>query len=159
MLCDYRNLPGTGKFDRILSCEMLEAVGHEYLGDFFHHCDRLLAMDGLLVVQVITTPESRYEEYRLSSDFIKEYIFPGCCVPSLSALTDAMAKNSAFSVEELENIGPHYATTLMRWHDNFMAHRHEIMEMGFGPKFIRTWQYYFVYCAVGFQTRTLGDIQ
>ncbi|CAI5518464.1 unnamed protein product, partial [Closterium sp. Naga37s-1] len=96
MLCDYRNLPGTGKFDRILSCEMLEAVGHEYLGDFFHHCDRLLAMDGLLVVQVITTPESRYEEYRLSSDFIKEYIFPGCCVPSLSALTDAMAKNSAF---------------------------------------------------------------
>ncbi|CAI5508123.1 unnamed protein product [Closterium sp. Naga37s-1] len=159
MLCDYRNLPGTGKFDRILSCEMLEAVGHEYLGDFFHHCDRLLAMDGLLVVQVITTPESRYEEYRLSSDFIKEYIFPGCCVPSLSALTNAMAKSSAFSVEELENIGPHYATTLMRWHDNFMAHRHEIMEMGFGPKFIRTWQYYFVYCAVGFQTRTLGDIQ
>ncbi|GJP59725.1 hypothetical protein CLOP_g15100 [Closterium sp. NIES-67] len=159
ILCDYRKLLGTGRFDRILSCEMLEAVGHEYLGDFFHHCDRLLAMDGLLVVQVITTPESRYEEYRLSSDFIKEYIFPGCCVPSFAALTDAMAKNSAFSVEEMENIGPHYATTLMRWHDKFLTHSHDIMEMGFGPKFLRTWQYYFVYCAVGFQTRTLGDIQ
>lgn len=80
-------------------------------------------MDGLMVVQVITTPEERYEEYRLSSDFIKEYIFPGCCVPSFAALTAAMAKNSNFSVEHVENIGPHYATTLLKWRDNFLANR------------------------------------
>eukprot|EP00850_Spirogloea_muscicola_P013250 SM000089S23806 [mRNA] locus=s89:24895:31296:- [translate_table: standard] len=135
LLCDYRSLPGHGGYDRIISCEMLEAVGHEYLGQFFGHCDRLLAMQGLLVVQVITTPEERYEEYRRSTDFIKQYIFPGCCVPSFAALTAAMASSSTFSVEDVENIGPHYATTLLRWRDNFLAHSRDVVKMGFNDKF------------------------
>eukprot|EP00897_Mesotaenium_endlicherianum_P008430 jgi/Mesen1/7615/ME000397S06675 len=138
-MCDYRQLPGIGRYDRIVSCEMLEAVGHEFYGSFYHHCDRLLAMDGLLVLQVITTPHARYEEYRRSSDFIKEYIFPG--------------------IEHVENIGPHYAPTLLRWRDNFLAKSGEVMRMGFSAKFVRMWDYYFVYCAAGFQSCTLGDIQ
>ncbi|GBG62545.1 hypothetical protein CBR_g31184 [Chara braunii] len=158
-LVDYRNLPGIGCFDRILSCEMLEAVGHEYYGTFFQNCDRLLAPNGLLVVQVISTPEERYEEYRKSSDFIKEYIFPGSTCPSLTALVSAMEASSSFSLEHVENIGTHYATTLLRWRENFMSHKREIKDLGFSDAFIRTWDYYFTYCAAGFQTRTLGDLQ
>eukprot|EP00899_Mesostigma_viride_P018529 jgi/Mesvir1/26678/Mv20460-RA.1 len=156
---DYRLMEGDHCFDRILSCEMLEAVGHEFLGDFYKHCDRLLAPDGVMAVQVITTPEERYEEYRRSSDFIKEYIFPGCCVPSFAALTAAMASSSTFCVEAVENIGVHYAPTLLLWRKQFLAHAEEIKAMGFNDKFIRVWDYYFAYCAAGFATRTLGDIQ
>lgn len=158
-LCDYRQLPGVGVYDRILSCEMLEAVGHEFIGEYFANCDRLLKLEGLLVVQVITTPEERYEEYRRSSDFIKEYIFPGCCVPAFGALVSAMASSSLFSVEHMENIGPHYTTTLLRWRDNFLKRKEDIMRMGFSDQFIRMWDYYFVYCAAGFKTCTLGDLQ
>ena len=111
------------------------------------------------VCQVITTPEERYKEYRRSSDFIKEYIFPGCCVPSLAALTAAMAAHSCLTVEHVENIGPHYALTLLLWRDNFLKRAEEVKGMGFSAKFVRMWDYYFVYCAAGFETCTLGDLQ
>ncbi|KAM0945005.1 putative cyclopropane-fatty-acyl-phospholipid synthase [Dioscorea sansibarensis] len=158
-LCDYRQLPRSHKYDRIISCEMIEAVGHEYMGEFFSCSDSVLAEDGVLVLQFISIPDDRYDEYRRSSDFIKEYIFPGGCLPSLNRITSAMASSSKLCVEHLENIGIHYYQTLRCWRDNFMAKKRKILSLGFDEKFIRTWEYYFIYCAAGFKTRTLGNYQ
>ncbi|GKB49827.1 cyclopropane-fatty-acyl-phospholipid synthase [Tanacetum coccineum] len=132
LLCDYRQVPETYKYDRIISCEMLEAVGHEYMEEFFGCCESILADDGLFVLQFISIPDQRYDEYRQSSDFIKEYIFPGGFLPSLSRVTSAMAASSRLC---------------------------KIRALGFDQKFIRTWEYYFDYCAAGFKTHTLGDYQ
>ncbi|TVU05041.1 hypothetical protein EJB05_48189 [Eragrostis curvula] len=159
MLCDYRQIPCNRKYDRIISCEMIEGVGHEFMDDFFGCCESLLAQDGLFVLQFISIPEERYEEYRRSSDFIKEYIFPGGCLPSLARITSAMSATSRLCIEHLENIGYHYYTTLIRWRDNFMANKDEILALGFDDKFIRIWEYYFIYCAAGFKSRTLGNYQ
>ncbi|XP_078427785.1 uncharacterized protein LOC144700210 isoform X2 [Wolffia australiana] len=159
LLCDYRQLPSTRKYDRIVSCEMLEAVGHEYMEEFFGCCESVLAKDGLFVLQFISIPDERYDEYRRSSDFIKEYIFPGGCLPSLSRVTSAMATSSRLCVEHLENIGIHYYRTLLDWRDNFMEKKSEILQLGFDERFVRTWEYYFIYCAAGFKTRTLGNYQ
>ncbi|GLT42101.1 hypothetical protein SLA2020_161210 [Shorea laevis] len=158
-LCDYRQLPKTQKYDRIISCEMIEAVGHEYMEEFFGCCDSALAEDGLLVLQFTSIPDERYEGYRLSSEFIKEYIFPGCCIPSLSKVTSAMAAASRLSVENVENIGIHFYQTLRYWRKNFLENQSEIHALGFDEKFVRTWEYYFDYCAAGFKSLTLGNYQ
>ncbi|XP_057733271.1 uncharacterized protein LOC130948527 [Arachis stenosperma] len=159
LLCDYRQLPKTFKYDRIISVGMIEAVGHEYMEEFFGCCDSVLADDGLLVLQFISYPDESYDEYRRSSEFIKEYIFPGGCLPSLSRVTSAMATASRLCVEHAENIGIHYHQTLRWWRKNFMRKHSEILALGFDEKFIRTWEYYFDYCAAGFKSRTLGDYQ
>ncbi|XP_057423924.1 uncharacterized protein LOC130717628 isoform X2 [Lotus japonicus] len=159
ILCDYRQLPKTRKYDRIISCEMIEAVGHEYMEEFFGCCESVLADDGLLVLQFISIPDERYDEYRRSSDFIKEYIFPGGCLPSLSRITSAMVATSRLCVEHTENIGIHYYQTLRLWRKNFMERQREILALGFNEKFIRTWEYYFDYCGAGFKSRTLGNYQ
>ena len=160
-LCDYRaHKPASGApYDAIISCEMLEAVGHEYLGTYFVHVARLLSSTGVAVIQVITTPEGRYEVYRTSTDFIKEYIFPGCCCPSLTAVLGA-AGESNLTLAECDDIGVHYAPTLLRWRHAFMDAKSRITgQMGFSDSFIRAWDLYFQYCAAGFATRTLGDWQ
>lgn len=159
ILCDYRQLPSAYKYDRIISCEMIEAVGHEYMEEFFGCCESVLAKDGLFVLQFISIPDERYEEYRRSSDFIKEYIFPGGCLPSLSRITSAMASASRLSVEHVDNIGIHYYHTLRCWRKNFMEKQRKILALGFNEKFIRTWEYYFDYCAAGFKSHTLGNYQ
>ncbi|XP_030508263.2 uncharacterized protein LOC115723007 [Cannabis sativa] len=159
LLCDYRQLPAGYKCDRIISCEMLESVGHEFMEDFFGCCESVLAENGLLVLQFISIPDERYDEYRRSSDFIKEYIFPGGCLPSLSRVTTAMAAASRLCVEHIENIGIHYYQTLRYWRKSFLDKQSEIMALGFDEKFIRTWEYYFDYCAAGFKTHTLGNYQ
>ncbi|KAM0945006.1 putative cyclopropane-fatty-acyl-phospholipid synthase [Dioscorea sansibarensis] len=159
LLCDYRQLPRSRKYDRIISCEMIEAVGDEYMGEFFSCCDSVLAEDGVFVLQFSSIPDERYDEHKRSSGFIKEYIFPGGCLPSLSRVTSAMASSSRLCVEHLENIGIHYYKTLRCWKDNFMANKDKILSLGFDEKFIRTWEYYFIYCAAGFKTRTLGNYQ
>uniref|UniRef100_A0A8I6WQ90 Cyclopropane-fatty-acyl-phospholipid synthase n=1 Tax=Hordeum vulgare subsp. vulgare TaxID=112509 RepID=A0A8I6WQ90_HORVV len=159
LLCDYRQIPSRSKYDRIISCEMIEGVGHEFMDDFFGCCESLLAPDGLFVLQFISIPEERYEEYRRSSDFIKEYIFPGGCLPSLARITSAMSAASRLCIEQVENIGYHYYSTLIRWRDNFMAKKDAILALGFDDKFIRVWEYYFIYCAAGFKSRTLGTYQ
>ncbi|KAF3341123.1 Tuberculostearic acid methyltransferase UfaA1 [Carex littledalei] len=159
LLCDYRQLSHSQKYDRIISCEMIEGVGHEYMGEFFSCCESLLAEDGVFVLQFISIPDERYDEYRLSSDFIKEYIFPGGCLPSLSRITSAMSTSSRLCVEHLENIGIHYFQTLIYWRRNFAAKKEEILALGFDEKFYRTWEYYFLYCAAGFKSCTLGDYQ
>ncbi|KAG5240708.1 cyclopropane-fatty-acyl-phospholipid synthase family protein [Salix suchowensis] len=145
-LWDYRQLPKSQKYDRIISCEMIEAVGHEYMEEFFGCCESALAENGILVLQA-------------SSDFIKEYIFPGACVPSLARITSAMATSSRLSVEHVENIGIHFYHTLKYWRNNFLEKQRKIISLGFNDKFIRTWEYYFDYCAAGFKTRTLGNYQ
>ncbi|KAJ7954670.1 Cyclopropane-fatty-acyl-phospholipid synthase [Quillaja saponaria] len=159
LLCDYRQIPHNYTYDRIISCEMIEAVGHEYMEEFFGCCESVLAEDGLLVLQFISIPDERYDEYRRSSDFIKEYIFPGGCLPSLSRITSAMTAASRLCVEHLENMGIHYYQTLRLWRKNFMEKQGQITALGFNEKFIRTWEYYFDYCAAGFKSRTLGNYQ
>ncbi|WJX12302.1 cyclopropane-fatty-acyl-phospholipid synthase [Trifolium repens] len=159
LLCDYRQLPKTYKFDRIISCEMIEAVGHEYMEEFFGCCESVLANDGLLVLQFISIPDERYDEYRRSSDFIKEYIFPGGCLPSLSRITSAMATATRLCVEHVENFGIHYYQTLRLWRKNFLERQREILALGFNEQFIRTWEYYFDYCGAGFKSHTLGNYQ
>ncbi|KAH9764164.1 Amino oxidase domain-containing protein [Citrus sinensis] len=158
-LCDYRQLPKANKYDRIISCEMIEAVGHDYMEEFFGCCESLLAEHGLLLLQFISVPDQCYDEHRLSPGFIKEYIFPGGCLPSLNRITSAMTSSSRLCVEDLENIGIHYYQTLRCWRKNFLEKQSKILALGFSEKFIRTWEYYFDYCAAGFKSRTLGDYQ
>lgn len=155
-LCDYRSVQGV--YDRIVSIEMLEAVGHQYYGEFFRICDRLLKPDGLLVLQVITIPDQRYDMYRRATDWIQKHIFPGGLLPSLSVLNQAMARHSRFVIEHLENIGPHYALTLRAWRERFLAARERIRELGFDEVFLRKWEYYLAYCEAGFAARVLNDL-
>ncbi|KAL8139608.1 LOW QUALITY PROTEIN: hypothetical protein V2J09_005629 [Rumex salicifolius] len=157
LLCDYRQLPHKNQYDRII--EMLEHVGHEFMEDFFHCCDSLLAENGILVLQFISIPDEQYDEHIKSSDFLREYIFPGGFLPSLSRLTSAMAVASRLCVEQVDNIGIHYYQTLRCWRQNFLSHQNKIQSLGYDEKFIRTWEYYFDYCAAGFKSRTIRDYQ
>lgn len=156
-LCDYRDVEG--RFDRIVSVEMLEAVGHEFLGTFFRRCDTLLAPGGRVVIQVITVPDQRYDGYRRGCDWIQKHIFPGGLAPSLSALCHAMTRDSRFVVESLDNIGAHYATTLRHWRQRFDAHCNEAERRGYDARFRRLWRYYLSYCEAGFAAGTFGDLQ
>ncbi|KAK4732613.1 hypothetical protein R3W88_025601 [Solanum pinnatisectum] len=159
LLCDYRQIPNKDKYNRIISCEMLEAVGHEFMEEFFTCCESALAKDGLLVLQFISIPEERYDSHRHSREFMREYIFPGGCLPALSPVTSAMAAASRLCVVHVEEIGIHYYQTLRCWRKNFLKNKSQILALGFDDKFIRTWEYYFDYCAAGFKTCTQGDYQ
>ncbi|HOW96595.1 MAG TPA: DUF1365 family protein [Kiritimatiellia bacterium] len=155
-LCDYRHVKG--RYDRIVSIEMLEAVGHEYFGAFFRACDRLLKPDGLVVLQVITIPDQRYDMYRRATDWTQKHIFPGGVLPSLTALSRAMTRHSRFVVEHLENIGPHYARTLREWRERFLASKEQVRALGFDDVFLRKWEYYLAYCEAGFAARVINDL-
>ena len=156
-LQDYRTLEGT--FDRIVSIEMLEAVGHRHLPAFFRRCDELLKPDGLAVIQVITIPDQRYEVYRRDCDWIRKHIFPGGHLPSLTALCEAMTRASSFIVEELENIGVHYARTLADWKRRFANHPENRAALQARAAFHRKWLYYLCYCQAAFESRTLENLQ
>ncbi|XP_044334958.1 uncharacterized protein [Triticum aestivum] len=158
LLCDYRHIPPC-KYDAIISICMIEQVGHEYMDEFFACCESCLAEDGIMVLQFISAPEERYEQYRKRPDFLTEYIFPGGCLPSLARVVSAMSKSSRLSIEHVENIGPHYYTTLMCWMDNFTANKDKILALGFDEKFIRIWEYYLIFCAACFKSRIGGDYQ
>ncbi|OEL30053.1 Tuberculostearic acid methyltransferase UfaA1 [Dichanthelium oligosanthes] len=159
LLCDYRQIPTCHKFDRIISCEMIEHVGHEYMDDFFASCEYHLAEHGLLVLQFISIPEELYDKMRRRPEFMKEYIFPGGCLPSLARVVSAMSNASRLCIQHVENIGDHYSPTLIHWRDNFMANRKKVSALGFDEKFIRTWEYYLTYAAALFKSRTLMDYQ
>jgi len=154
---DYRHV--TGSFDRIVSIEMLEAVGHRYLGTYFATLDRLLRSDGLAVVQVITIPDQRERAYRRRPDFIQRAIFPGGHLPSLTTMSRAMTRRSRLIVEELENLGPHYAETLRVWRERFLARTERVHELGFDSTFVRLWEFYLAYCEGAFLSRYLNDLQ
>jgi cyclopropane-fatty-acyl-phospholipid synthase len=157
LLKDYRDIQG--RFDKIVSIEMLEAVGHEYLGTFFARCDRLLAPDGLVVLQVITIPDHRYKQHKREGNWIQKHIFPGGHLPSLTAMSDAMTAHSGLIVEDVENIGIHYVKTLQQWRTTFLDAADEVSKMGFDRSIRRKWEYYFSICEAQFATRVLSDLQ
>ena len=157
LLRDYRKMKG--RFDKIVSIEMLEAVGHENFGTFFRQMDRLLAPDGIAVIQTITIPDQRYDAYRKTHDWIQKHIFPGGLLPSLTRLTQTMTRHSSLMVDHVENIGNHYATTLAHWHGRFVAHENQVDRLGFDETFKRKWAYYLKSCEAGFRQRVLGDLQ
>ncbi|KAJ0861943.1 putative cyclopropane-fatty-acyl-phospholipid synthase [Helianthus annuus] len=160
LLCDYRQIPDTFKYDRIISCEAIEHFGHEYYEEFFRCCESALAEDGIFVLQTIAVQDSRYDMFRKKRDFIKEYIFPGGNLPSLSRLTSAMAASSRLCVDHVEQLERHnYYQTLRCWRSNFMKNQSKILALGFNQDFIRTWEYYFDYCAVGFKIGFIMDYQ
>ena len=156
-LCDYRNV--TGQYDRILSVEMLEAVGKAYLPAFFRACDRLLKPTGIVVLKTITMPDQYYPAYSKTTDWMRLFIFPGGLLPSLTALIHVLTRHTSLVVKHLESIGPHYALTLARWRERFLANQEKIMELGFPETFIRRWEYYFSYCEVGFAQHYIDDLQ
>ncbi len=156
VMCDYRDMQGS--FDRIVSIEMLEAVGHAYYGAFFRACDRLLASGGRVVLQVITIPDQRYDSYRRNPDWIQKHIFPGGMLPSLTELSRAMTRSSRLTIEHLDNIGVHYAETLRRWRAGCEAQSDALVALGYDGVFQRKWIYYLCYCEAGFQTRFTNDL-
>jgi len=156
-LVDYRMFAKKGLvFDRIVSCEMIEAVGHNHLGEFFAAIEKLLSADGIFVMQAITTPESRYQANVKSADFCNTVIFPGGCCPSLTALLDAMASNSSLYLDGLVNANMHYARTLLEWKRRFNSALPRIRGLGFDYAFIRCWNLYLSYCEAGFQAQIMN---
>jgi cyclopropane-fatty-acyl-phospholipid synthase len=154
---DYRDV--RGRFDKLVSIEMLEAVGHEYYPAFFARCAAALAPGGTMVAQTIAMPEHRYEAYRRGVDWTQAYVFPGVLIPSLSALAGAMARASDLSIVDVEDIGLHYAPTLRAWRERFLARRDEVAALGFDAAFVRTWVMYLSFSEAAFAERDLGDLQ
>ena len=157
LLEDYRDLKGS--YDKLVSIEMIEAIGHQYLGEFFRRCAQRLVPGGRMLLQAITIADHHYARTRDEVDFIKRYIFPGAFIPAISAMAQAMADSSDLRIVQLEDIGLHYATTLACWRDNFFANLDQVRALGYPESFIRMWEYYFCYCEAGFAERLLGDVQ
>ena len=153
-LLDYRDLDG--RYDRIVSIEMLEAVGHEYFECFFRKCNGALKPEGRIVLQVITIPHERYASYRRSPDWIQKHIFPGGVLPSREILATAM-ETAGLRIGQADNIGQHYPPTLRAWREQFNAHAADLSRMGFDTTFQRKWNYYFAYCEAGFATGHIDD--
>lgn len=157
VLEDYRDLKG--HYDKLVSIEMIEAVGHHYYDAYFGACGRLLKPDGLMLLQSITISDWVFPAHTHTVDFIKRYIFPGSCVPSVAAISASIAQSSDMRIAHLEDIGPHYARTLATWRDNFLANIDEVRALGLPEEFIRMWDYYFCYCVAGFTERYISDAQ
>lgn len=153
---DYRDLGGT--FDKLVSIEMIEAVGHQYLDGFFRVCANRLKPDGLFALQAITIQDRFYHAALHEVDFIKAYIFPGSFIPSRAVLADAAA-HTDLTLVDLHDLTPHYAETLKHWRENFLSRREEVLALGFDDRFVRLWEFYFAYCEGGFRERVLGDAQ
>jgi len=157
LLEDYRKLEGS--YDKLVSVEMIEAVGHEYFDEFFARCAALLRPGGRMALQAITIEDRLYDEARRSVDFIKRHVFPGCCIPSVSALTSARSRASNLCLIRLDEIGAHYVRTLAEWRANPAARADDARALGFGDDLLRPWDFYFAYCEGGFAERRLGDVQ
>lgn len=157
LLEDYRDLDGA--YDKIVSIEMIEAVGHQYYPTFFETLMRRLKPDGVALVQAITIADQRYESARRAVDFIQRYIFPGSCIPSVGALVQAMTRASDLRLVHLEDQTPHYVRTLEAWRERFNANAAAIRALGFPETFLKMWEYYFCYCEAGFAERNIGSAQ
>ena len=158
---DYRDLPKRlgRRFDRLVSIEMIEAVGHRHMEAFFRTCQRLLREDGLMALQAITIADQRYDAYRRSVDFIQRHIFPGGFLPSVTAITRTLTRATDLTTVALEDIGRHYAETLHRWRERFLARRDDVAALGLPDRFVRMWEFYLAYCEGGFLERTISDVQ
>jgi cyclopropane-fatty-acyl-phospholipid synthase len=155
-LKDYRELEG--QFDKLVSIEMIEAVGHQYYDTYFAACAKLLKPEGMMLLQGITIADQRYESAKNSVDFIQRYIFPGSCIPSVTALLSSITRASDLRLFNLEDIGPHYARTLAEWRHNFFANIEQVRALGYPEEFIRMWEFYLCYCEGGFEERSQGDV-
>ncbi len=154
---DYRELKG--KFDKLVSIEMIEAVGHQYFDTFFEKCANLLKPDGDMLLQTITIVDHRFEYHRRSVDFIKQFIFPGGCLPSTTALMNSMTKTTQMRLIRLDDFASHYARTLACWRERFLLKQDAIKELGFDDRFIRLWDYYLAYCEAAFTERHVNVVQ
>ena len=154
---DYRNL--SGRFDKLVSVEMIEAVGHEYYKQYFSGCASLLKSDGLMLLQAITIPDQRFEYAQKSVDFIQRYIFPGGSLPSHEAILSSVKKHTDLLMVGMQEIGEDYARTLEIWRERFVAKLDDVKALGFDDYFIRMWNYYLCYCQGGFEERIIGTSQ
>jgi len=154
---DYRDLKG--QYEKLVSVEMVEAVGHRYLDIYFGTCNRLLKPNGAMLLQAITIRDQLYEQALASVDFIQRFIFPGSFIPSVSALTESIARATEMKLVHLEDIGPHYAITLRHWRERFFGHIDQVRGLGLPESFIRMWEFYLCYCEGGFAEGQLGDVQ
>ena len=157
LLADYRTL--TGKYDKIVSVEMLEAVGHQYLEAYFRKCHELLKREGILALQVITCPDSRYESLRKGVDWIQKHIFPGSLLPSVGAINATINRTGDLTMVDLKDLGMHYAGTLKVWYEQFNDRLTEVRALGFNERFIRKWNYYLCYCEAAFLMRNIHVMQ
>jgi len=157
VLRDYRDLRGT--YDKLASIEMIEAVGHEYLDDYFRVSSERLAPHGVMLLQAITIRDQRHERHRKSVDFIKQHIFPGSCIPSVTTMLDSATRATDLCIEDLEDLTPHYARTLRLWRERLLGKRDEVRRLGFGEPFVRMWECYLAYCEGAFEERYLGCAQ
>ncbi len=154
---DYRDL--TGAYDKLVSVEMIEAVGHQFLDTYFGACSRLLKPDGAMLLQAITIQDQLYERALGAVDFIQRFVFPGGFLPAVGAMLDSVRRVTDMKLFHLADIGPHYATTLADWRRNFHAQLGAVRTLGYPDTFIRLWDYYLSYCEGGFIERQLGDVQ
>jgi cyclopropane-fatty-acyl-phospholipid synthase len=157
LLKDYRHLEGA--YDKLVSIEMIEAVGYEYLDTFFRACSEHLKDDGLMCLQAITIADQVFDRYRRSHDFIRSHVFPGSCLTSISAMTASLARATDLRLIHLEDITPHYARTLRLWRERFFANLDKVRALGYPESFIRLWEFYLCYCEGGFAERYIGDVQ
>lgn len=154
---DYRHI--TGRFDKIASIEMLEAVGDKYHRSFFAKCAEVLTPDGLLGVQMITVPDCSYRSLKKNVDWIQKHIFPGSLLLSVGRINDVLLQTGDLFMHHLEDLGADYARTLSTWYDRFNAVRDEVRLMGFDEPFARSWNYYLKYCEAAFATRNISVVQ
>ncbi len=157
LLSDYRDL--TGQYDRLVSIEMIEAVGEEYLNGYFRKCSELLKEDGRALIQGITISDQRYPFYKKHVDFIQKYIFPGGHLPSITRMMNGLTQSSDLVLRHLEDFGEHYAQTLALWHQQFERNWDDIKHQGYDEHFRRLWRYYLCYCEGGFAERTISVVQ
>lgn len=157
LLEDYRDLEG--QYDKLVSIEMIEAVGHRYLPTYFEQCARLLKPEGLMLLQAITIRDQRYEQACRSVDFIQRYIFPGGALPSMQKMLDVVTRHTDFNLHHMEDFGLHYARTLRLWHENLRQARQRLEQLGYDDYFYRLWEFYLCYCEGGFLERTIGTAQ
>lgn len=153
---DYRHLQG--QYDKLVSIEMIEAVGHQFYDTYFNKVSQLLKPQGLALIQAITIADQRYDSAIRSVDFIQRYIFPGSNIPSNTAMLNSITRASDLRVIDLEDIGPHYATTLRLWRENFFANIDQVKALGYSDSFVRMWDFYLSYCEGGFAECALGDV-
>jgi cyclopropane-fatty-acyl-phospholipid synthase len=154
---DYRTVDGT--FSKVVSIEMLEAIGEDQFGTYFETIDRVLAPGGRAAVQSILVPDQRWGRYRKTPDWIERYVFPGCLIPSLESLARAAKQSSRLGIYGVEEIGEHYAETLRRWRQSFDASIAAVRALGYDRRFERTWHFYLSFCEAAFRVRALRDVQ
>jgi cyclopropane-fatty-acyl-phospholipid synthase len=153
---DYRDLEG--QYDKLVSIEMIEAVGADFLDTYLAKCSSLLRPDGMMLLQAITIQDQLYERALGQVDYIQRFIFPGSFIPSITAITTAACEATDLKVSHLEDIGPHYATTLRHWRERFFANLPAVRKLGLNDSFVRMWEFYLCYCEGGFTERALGDV-